>query len=111
MLHIICLMTGIYFFNAPFAVDGKAVFTDKKCNKCHTIESQSIPLLPKDDDDDDDDDKEPKDLSKVGAEVDAATIKQFLQRSIELNEKKHKKKFSGSDEELDAVANWLASLK
>lgn len=44
------------------------------------------------------------DLSKVGSKYDAAALKDFLKN-------KHAMPFKGSDEELEAVAQYLASLK
>ena len=112
MLHLFPLLWGLGFITHPVAVDGKALFTDKKCNKCHTIESQGIAVLPKANaDEEEDEGSEPNDLSQVGSDHDVAQIKQWLQRTLEKDGKKHKKKFVGSDEELDAIAQWLVSLK
>ncbi len=91
----------------------KDAFLGQKCVKCHSIESQGV----KADEKAVAKGKKIHDLSTVGDRHDAAWIKQWLKREIawssDPNKKarKHKKKWKGTDEDLDAVANWLASLK
>ncbi|MDH5674538.1 MAG: cytochrome c [Myxococcales bacterium] len=76
--------------------DGKQVFQDQKCTKCHSAPGVKGGK---------------KDLAGVGKRHDGAWIEGYLQKKKELDGKKHKKKFGGSDAELKAVAAWLASLK
>ncbi|MGD8862690.1 MAG: c-type cytochrome [Myxococcales bacterium] len=76
--------------------DGKKVFEEGKCKKCH-----SAPGV-----------KGGKhDLAGVGKKHDAKWMKAYLQKKEEMDGKKHKLKFKGSGAELDAVVKWLASLK
>ncbi len=85
---------------------GKSIFLDSKCDKCHTISSQSIErsgATPPG--------KLPPDLSGVGLKHNADWIKGWLLKEEELNGKKHLKKWSGSDDDLKTLCNWLASLK
>ena len=87
-------------------VDGKTIFEQYKCAKCHTVESQGIKLngsAP--------DGKTPPDLSGAGLKHDASWLAKWLQKEEELNGKKHVKRFSGSDDELKVLAGWLAGLK
>lgn len=79
---------------------GKAVFTAQACNKCHAVKAEGITS-----------DGDGPDLSKVGATLDAATIEKFITKQAELNGKKHKKKYQGSDDDLKKLVAWLAALK
>ncbi len=116
MVRILLLTMLLLGFPAVvgFGGDGAEVFQTQKCTKCHSVEVASIPFNPGEpDEDDDEDEKEPVDLSKIGAAVDSSHIVAFLNRKevSHDNGKKHKKKFKGTDEELQVVADWLASLK
>jgi hypothetical protein len=51
------------------------------------------------------------DMSKVGDKHDAAWIVKFASREIMLDDKQHKNEYKGTKEDLQAIANWLASLK
>ncbi len=79
---------------------GKAVFTAKGCPECHAVSSHGIKS-----------DGDAADLSKIGSKHDAATIEKFITKQVELNGKKHKKKYQGSDDDLKKLVSWLASLK
>ena len=50
-------------------------------------------------------------MSNVGTDVNAETIKSYLIKEAKINEKEHKLKFKGTDEELNALVNWLTTLK
>jgi mono/diheme cytochrome c family protein len=85
------------------AEPGQEIFLAQKCNFCHGIESRGIAA------------KSPKaeggDLSAVGDEHDAAWITKLLQKEVDNDQgEEHKKGFKGSDEDLETLANWLASL-
>ena len=83
---------------------GQKLFDDNGCNKCHSVSSKGIKAT-----------KPPKegevDLSGVGLEHDAKWISGYLLKKEEKDGKKHKKKFTGEDAELEALSKWLASLK
>ncbi|MCW8810441.1 MAG: hypothetical protein OQJ93_01015 [Ignavibacteriaceae bacterium] len=49
--------------------------------------------------------------SNVGSELNADLIKSYLLKELKINEKEHKLKFKGTDEELNALVNWLGTLK
>ena len=88
-------------FLAPtlaFAADGKAVFLDKKCNKCHTVSSASIEKTSK---------LKGPDLTTEAIKGDAKTLKTYLKKQEVINGKKHGTAFTGSDEDLDAVIAWV----
>jgi mono/diheme cytochrome c family protein len=86
------------------AADGKALFVEKKCNLCHAVDSQGI---------------EKKSAKMKGAELsdagnvvsDGDWLKKFLTQEELKDGDKHQKKWKGTDEELDAIVNWVMSLK
>jgi mono/diheme cytochrome c family protein len=92
-----------YAFPALAEEKPAEVFTGQRCNLCHSVKAAGIEAkVPK-----------PKgpDLSKVGATRDAKWIHDFLKQQVKLDEKKHPLPFKGSDEQLGAVADWLAGMK
>jgi cytochrome c5 len=76
---------------AESAPDGKKVFEDQKCTRCHKPGSK----------------REMKGPIKHKPE----DLKAILKHEKDLNGKKHKGKFKGTDAELDALVKWLVSLK
>ena len=84
--------------------DGKALFLEAKCNKCHSVDSQGIEQTKKK--------QKGGDLSKVGNERDADWMTKFIKKEIKNeDDKKHKGKFKGSDEDLKAIVDGCATLK
>ena len=92
--------------DAAHAADAKQLFEAGKCFRCHSVDSQGIAANPKAGEED-----EVKDLSKVGSERTAEWIQKFLRKQEQLDGKKHKLKYRGSDADLETLATWLASLK
>lgn len=75
--------------------DGKGVFVEQKCTKCH-----SAPGI-----------KGGKgDLTGVAKKRTAEWMKKWLLKEEEIDGKKHKKKFGGTPADLDAVVKWLSTL-
>jgi len=88
-------------FLAPtlaFAADGKAVFLDKKCNKCHSVSSASIEKTSK---------LKVPDLTTEAIKGDAKTLKGYLKKTEIINGKKHGTERAGADDDLDAVIAWV----
>lgn len=85
---------------------GKQIFLDKKCNQCHSIESEGItkktPSTAK---------SGPPDLSNVGAEVKPGFVAKYVTKEADLHGKKHMIKFMGTDEELKTLSAYLEGLK
>ena len=98
---IVALFAFAFSFSQSSELDGKQIFENSKCIKCHSVESLEI-TSKKD---------EPVDLSNVGASGDAEFLKKYLLKEETRNDKKHKTKFKGSDEELNALVDWLLTLK
>jgi len=89
---------------APIAAqadtDGRQVFVDARCDRCHAIEAAGVVA------------KKPRasDLSQVGAK-EADWIRSYLLRKQELAGNTPPVAWKGSDKELDALVVWLASLE
>lgn len=88
--------------DTPAPKDGKAIFLDKHCDACHSIESQSIEAKRKSD-------KVP-DLSKVDLKGKTDWIKSFITKEADIDGKKHPIKFNGTDDELGTISSWIESL-
>lgn len=98
---IIGLFAIAFSFAQDKGIDGKNIFIDAKCNNCHTATSMDI-TSKKDD---------ATDLSNVGTVGDAQLIKSYLLKEAKINDKEHKTKFKGTEEELNNLVNWLFTLK
>jgi mono/diheme cytochrome c family protein len=86
------------------AADGKAIFLAQKCNLCHTIDSQQIAKTSEK--------MKAPDLSDAGGMVESADwLKSFLKKEVKKDDKNHQREFKGTPEELDAVVQWLLTLK
>ncbi len=72
--------------------DGAKVYQEKKCARCHK-------------------DGGKRDLKGVGKRRSAKWLKAYLQQQESIDGKKHKKKFKGTDAELEALVKWLAAQK
>ncbi len=99
--------------NASAAADGKEIFLSSKCTKCHSIKALGIERQKSEDEDmEDPNAKQPPDLSKVGTKHDSEWLHGWLTKEITNDQgKKHKMRFRGDEEELDALVNFLLSLK
>lgn len=82
---------------------GKQLFVDSKCNSCHSVDSQGIAKTMAS--------SKAPDLSKVGANHDAAWFSKYLTKEADVDGKKHVKGWTGSKEDLDTLSKWLATLK
>lgn len=91
----------------PAAADeaGKQAFMDANCDRCHSIASENITATVKSEK------MKGPDLDGVGATHDAAWITEFVKREVKLEGKNHRSPWKGSDAELTAVAEWLATMK
>jgi len=119
------VITGFLFTGKVWA-DGKQLFLDNKCNKCH--EGAGITKLPKEAGDE----AEAEDAEEEGKKVDPTKIdeikaellkdhgtpeaaKAFVPAYLAKEQankdgRKHKKKFKGTKEEATTIADWLLSL-
>jgi cytochrome c551/c552 len=101
-LFAIIALSGLA--SAAAAADGKALFLEKKCNMCHSVDSQSIAKTSKT--------MKGPDLSNAAGLVESADwTKSFLKREVKKDDKNHQREFKGTDEELNAIVDWLMTLK
>jgi len=98
---IVALFAFAFSFSQEKGLDGKEIFMDNKCNTCHTVTSMEITSKK----------TNAVDLSNAGSAGDAKLLKTFLLKESKINDKEHKLKFKGSEEELDTLINWLLTLK
>lgn len=93
---------GLIALAAPAAraADGKEVFLAQKCNLCHTVSSAGIEATTTNEK------LKGPDLSTVELPA-AATLAAYLKQEEMIDGKKHKKRFTGSDDELNALIAWL----
>lgn len=75
---------------------GEKAYADKKCGVCHRIKGQGGKAGP--------------DLSDVGARRDAPWLKAFIKDPKAVNPKSKMMAFRGSEDDLEALAAYLASL-
>jgi len=88
---------------ADAAPDGAKLFVDKKCNSCHSIDSQKITKKLAS--------SKAPDLSNIGATQNAEWLTKWLNKEVDLDGKKHPAVWSGKPEEQKALVDWLATLK
>jgi mono/diheme cytochrome c family protein len=84
---------------------GQKAFEANKCSNCHSVDKVGIARKIESEK------MAGPDMSKVGDKHDAAWIVKFASREIMLDDKQHKNEYKGTKEDLQAIADWLASLK
>lgn len=138
---IFALLFNIFFayqvilHSEESAEAGRAIFVESRCYTCHTIKSESDAIekakeafakakgveLKDDDDEDGDDEKKGGDLSDVGNERDSKWLSEFVTNPKDyfkseadckkVAKKKYRKRFKGTEEELNTLVSYLSSLK
>ncbi len=84
---------------------GQQAFEAAKCNLCHSVEIAGIEAKTKSEK------MKGPDLSADCEELDVDWTFQYIKREVLKDDKKHKKEFKGTDEELQTIVDWLAGLK
>ncbi|MBI4403899.1 MAG: c-type cytochrome [Deltaproteobacteria bacterium] len=95
---ILTVSFSLLVCKAAVAKDGKAVFTDSKCAMCHQVGTE-VPTTK----------KSGKAIDVAGKQKDATKIESWLKGEPNEKGKKHPAKFKGSEEDMKAVAAWLAT--
>jgi len=84
---------------------GKDLFVSSKCNMCHAVSSAGIEAKM----------KNPKmqgrDLTGITATRDAAWITKYIKKEEKIEGKAHKATFKGTDEDIQALIDWLGTQK
>ncbi len=75
-----------------------------KCNMCHAVPAAEIEAKTK---------SEKMKGADLGGHIEAdfETIAAYVRKEGELDGKTHKKPFKGTDEELQAIVDWLGTLE
>jgi mono/diheme cytochrome c family protein len=90
------------------AAQGKGLFLKNKCRSCHSISAENIKRTgtvsktAK---------HKPPDLSSVGIDRDHEWIGKFLVRQEKLEGRLHPIRFRGTEDQREALAKWLETLK
>lgn len=101
----VLLIPAVLLSAAAFAgaePEGKAVFLKEKCNMCHAVPSAGIAKTMKAM-------KAPELTAEMAAKQ--SNLKEFLMQKAEINGKKHPKKVTGGEAELNALVEWLKAPK
>ena len=105
------VLTSAFFLTSAWSFPddppAKSIFKANKCASCHSLKAQGIQKGSEEDGKE----KAAPDLSGVGTKHKADWISKYLLKKESLDGEKHLKKFKGSDEDLEALSTWLASLK
>ena len=92
--------------------DGKTLFTENRCQSCHSIVAIGIEKKkPAADEVVEKTDKKPPDLSDAGAKQRAEWFSKFLMKKEKLDGELHPKRFKGADADLATLSTWLETLK
>lgn len=121
-LWLTALAGGVLFGLAQAHADsGPELFHKLGCDKCHSVKAQNIEKRAEEPEPSgldalvgggEEEEVEPPDLSGIGTEHDQEWFKKWLRKQVRNeDDRKHKEKFKGSDEELDAITHFVAGLK
>jgi hypothetical protein len=83
---------------------GAELFAEHKCGMCHSVASEGIEATAKIEK------MKGPDLGGYSSERETKQLLDYLTQAITLDENKHKKKFSGSAEDLEVILAWLKTL-
>lgn len=85
---------------------GKSLFIKKyECNECHSVKLDKIAATTKSDN------MKGPDLSGYSTDHSLADLATYARKEADLDGKKHLKPFKGTDEELQAIIDWLGTLE
>lgn len=85
--------------------DGKEVFEDEKCNLCHSVSTQDIKAKTKNEN------MMGPDLVNLADNYEADWIVKYIKKEAKKEGHSHMKPFKGTDEELQALVDWLLEQK
>lgn len=118
LVMVVCfLLAGGWSFGNLRAACGAGIFKQYKCVKCHTFKKYGITKVVKEEADEDEDEEElgedekPPDLTekrsakflKAAGGDPKGFVKKFLHQETRIGTKKHKKRFKGSEADLNTI--------
>ena len=89
---------------SPALDDGEEAFR-KNCAECHGVKVAKIEATAKNEKD------RGPDLTGIGEKYQPQWIARYVKEEADNDGKSHKKKFKGSDEELQVLVDWLLEQK
>lgn len=95
---------------APLPDDekGEAVFLEQSCDRCHAVPAAGLLAKPKTEED------HGPALDKLGEKYNPRALRRFIKYADVaegMSGVPHKKEFKGTDEELQALVDWLLEQK
>jgi cytochrome c5 len=99
------VLVGVALSTPASAVDGKAIFQAQKCDTCHSVSTAAIEATTKSDK------MKAGDLVGVVQAHDRAWVTDYIKKVADKDGKKHTKEFKGTDEELNAIVDFLEAQK
>ena len=100
LLSVVCFYVNAIAQEKP--IDPIKMFTDKKCNSCHSINVIGIAKT--------NEKSRAPDLSNV-YEKGPDFLTKYLKKEAEINGKKHGIAWHGTEDELKAMVGWLMSIR
>lgn len=97
-------------------IEAVKIFKSNKCHECHGLSKFNVkvededPGVKKSAEEEKD---SPPDLStaKIDSTHDLNWTMKYLRKKEEIKNKKHKKKFPGSDSEMELLVKWMISIR
>lgn len=80
---------------------GKAIFVNRKCNKCHSVSTQGIEAKTRSEK------LKGPDLVNLTDKYKPGWIARYLKKKVKKNGRFHRTSFKGTDEELQTLVDWL----
>lgn len=135
LLLTVLLFSGLAVWSQDTATveEGRGIFVEKRCYTCHTVNADAEAIekekvefakakgVAVKEGDEEEEEKRGGDLSHVGKVRDVNWIKELVQNPKDQfkdtsecsreAKKKYRKRFKGTDEELEALVTYLSSLK
>lgn len=107
---VVCLFWAVAGTGAVLAQDGDEApgqqeFLAAKCNLCHGVEAAGIEAKTKSEK------MAGGDLSDVASQMEMEAAIRYVKREEQRDGQDHKKEWKGTDEELQAIMDWLYGLK
>jgi mono/diheme cytochrome c family protein len=105
LIVLVALSGGAGVATAEDEMPGKALFVEThKCSMCHAVPAAGIEAKTK---------SESMKGSPLGGKIEGefADVAAYVRKEAELDGKEHKKPFKGTDEELQAIIDWLGTLE
>ena len=105
---IAAVYIGVVFATAPLLaqeVDGRAVYEAESCNLCHGVPTVGIAATARSER------LKGPDLVNLSDHYEAEWLAKYVKKETDKEGRSHTRPFKGSDEELQALVDWLLEQK